>query len=67
MRRLRIIGNMILDIMMFIGMFTIVCLMITVAPRPPAHAVNTSYNSSSDYVQTVSGMNVYQQTINPQL
>lgn len=67
MRRLKIIGNMILDIMMFIGMFTVIGLMMTVSPTPQIHMVNTDYNSSSDYVQTVSGINVYQQTIDPQL
>lgn len=67
MRRLKIIGNMILDIMMFIGMFTVIGLMMTVSPTPQIHMVNTDYNSSSDYIQTVSGINVYQQTIDPQL
>jgi hypothetical protein len=50
-------------------MFTMVAVAVnTFQPTPKANVVTkVDYNSGTDELQTVSGINIYQNTMNPQL
>lgn len=68
MRTLKEIGNMVVDIIYWVGIMVILALVVGVkSPTPTVKIDNTDYNSGSDYLQTVSGVNIYQDTVNPQL